>query len=406
MHRQTKAALILILALAATLSAAAAQPRVVVVESGPELTLWLPAEAGQEEQATALDEVARYRQAWSRLAGHDADLPDLIEVAPGGSLRETLFGTLWRFTNSTAPPSERAALWGALRWAVLGDEAPLRAEVERFVSGGRMDESFAGGPALVVFLTQEVEDAAFLRDALPPGPHATRLKAALVSRGLTWDRLWNRYAAWLLARAVEWGLVKPTPGSLPAVWMLDKPLAPSELLGWRIALADPVAGVNLEASGAAGQGLRLVHIFTDEAGRVLEAGLCDVGQGPLSLPRRGAWLWVFLWNASAETSGQGAALTLWSSFGAPFSVVSASLRSGTLDLLLRQEPGIADFRLWGPASGGSRQAPLATFLSEGEGDQHYRLTVPAAGGGALRLSCRTLAGGSYAADLPLGESSP
>jgi hypothetical protein len=398
--------LFLVLSLAAVLPARAADQRVVVLASGPELTLWLPAGAGQEEQAAALGEVARYRQAWGLLAGRDAVLPDLIEVAPGGSLRETLFGTLWRFTNSTVPAGERAALWGALRWAVLDDQTPVRTEVEHLVAGRRMDESFARGPALLTFLSEDVGDGAFLREALPPGPGASRLRAALAARGITWDRLWNRYAAWLLAHAVEWGAVKPSAGSLPAVWMLDKPLAPSELLGWRIALADPVAGVNLEASGASGQGLRLFHVFTDEKGHVLEAGLCDLDQRPLSLPRQGVWLWVFLWNASAEESGQGAALTLWSSFWVPFSVVSATLRAGTLDILLRQEPGIADFRVWGHAPSESKQIPLATFPSEGEGDRHYLLPLPASDGSALRLSCRTLAGGAYSTDIPAGDNAP
>jgi hypothetical protein len=400
-----KVTLVLVL-LAAVLPAWPAEQRVAVLTSGPELTLWLPAGAGQEEQSAALDEVARYRRAWGLFAGRDAVLPDLIEVAPGGSLRETLFGTLWRFTNSTVPAPERAALWGALRWTVLGDQAPVRTEVERLVAGRRMDETFARGPALLTFLSEEVGDGAFLREALPPGPAASHLKAALAARGASWDRLWNRYAAWLLAHAVEWGAVKPSTGSLPAVWMLDKPLAPSELLGWRIALADPVAGVNLEASGASGQGLRLFHVFTDGNGHVLEAGLCDLDQGPLALPRQGAWLWVFLWNASEEESGQGAALTLWSGFNAPFSVVSATLRSGTLDLLLRQEPGIADFNLWGVAPGGSNQALLAAFPSEGEGDHRYLLQLPASDGSYLRLSCRTLAGGAYSADIPAGDTAP
>jgi hypothetical protein len=406
LRRFATSALFLVLALAAALSARAAERRVVVLTSGPELTLWLPAGAGQEEQDSALGELARYQRSWSLLSGHDAALPNLIEVAPGGSLRETLFGTLWRLTNFTVPAPERAALWGALRWEVLDDQAPIRAEVERLVAGGRMDESYARGPALLTFLSEEVEDGHFLREALPPGPGASHLKAALAARGVSWDRLWNRYAAWLLARAVEWGALKPSAGSLPAVWMLDKPLAPSELLGWRVALADPVAGVDLQASGASGQGLRLFHVFTDERGRVLEAGLCDLDQSPLSLPRRGAWLWVFLWNASAEAAGQGAALTLWSGFNAPFSVVSATLHSGTLDLLLRQEPGIADFSLSGLAPGESKQAPLAAFPSEGEGDQHYLLPLSASGGSPLRLSCRTLAGGSYSEDLPLGDVTP
>jgi hypothetical protein len=406
LRRFVTSALYLLLTLSAALPARAAGQRVVVTTSGPELTLWLPAGAGQGEQEAALGEVARYRQAWGLLAGHDAVLPDLIEVAPGGSLRETLFGTLWRFTNSTVPATERTALWGALRWAVLDDQTPVRTEVERLVADRRMDESFARGPALLTFLSEEVEDGAFLRGALPPGPGAAHLKAALAARGVAWDRLWNRYAAWLLARAVEWGALKPSAGSLPAVWMLDKPLAPSELLGWRIALADPVAGVNLEASGASGQGLRLFHVFTDESGHVLEAGLCDLDQSPLSLPRRGAWLWIFLWNTTAGESGQGAALTLWSSFRAPFSVVSATLRAGTLDLLLRQDPGIADFRVWGHPAGESKQVPLATFPSEGEGDHHYLLPLPASAGSSLRLSCRTLAGGAYSADLPVGDVAP
>ena len=406
MHKVFTRSLLLVILLLAALPFRAAERRVVVLTPDQGLTLWLPAGADEDDQAGALEQVARYRRTWSLLVGREAALPDLIEVEAGGSLDDALFGTLWRLTNNTVPASRRAALWGALRWAVLEDLTPVRSELERLVASGRLDDSFAQGPAMVIFLMEEVSDRSFLRDALPPGPAAANLKAALAARGMTWERLWNRYAAWLLAHAVEWGVTTIAPGTLPAVWMLDRPLAPGEIAGWRIALADPAAGVSVEPSWITGQGMKLLHVFTDDQGRVLEAGLGDLEPAPLSLPRRGAWLWVFLWNTSLADEGQGAALTLWSTFDAPFSVVDASLQSGTLELLLRQNPGIADFRLWALPSGGSEQEPLASFPSEGEGDHHYRVPVGDPEGRAFRLSCQTFAGGSYSAEVPLGEAEP
>ena len=395
-----------ILAILADLSVWAASTRVVSVPSEPGPTLWLPAGAEQEDQVGAVEEVARFHRSWSLLFGRAPEWSDPVEVPAGGSLEETLFGILWQQAAQSLAPADRAAVLGALRWTVLEDPSEVMNSLGKTAASDRWDASLAGGVPLYVFLMEEAAEPAFLREALPPGPRAQRLKAALSRRGASWDRFWNRYASWLLAHAVEWGLMTPASGTLPAVWMLDAPLAPGEMSGWKFPLADLAAGVKLELSGEAMPGLRLFHISTDDLGRVTSAGLCDLKPGPMTLPRAGKWLWIFLWNTSGSETGTGTALTLWSSYEVPFEVTGSSVKAGVLDLHLREEAGIADFCLWAPPGDSPESSPMATFPSEGEGEHIYRLQIPLETGRGLRLTCRTLAGGAYAADLPMEEPAP
>lgn len=397
---------LLIVAFLAALPLWAASDRVAPVssESGP--ILWLPPGADLDDQAGALEETARFIRSWTLLFGRAPELSDPVQVPGGGSLEEALFGILWQQAAGALPPADRQAVRGALRWSVLEDPAAIMDSLAKTSASGRWDASLAEGVPLYVFLMEEATEPAFLREALPPGPKAHRLKAALSRRGASWNRFWNRYASWLLCHAVEWGFVTPASGTLPAVWMLDAPLAPGEMSAWRFPQTEYASGVSLEVSGEAVQGLRLFHVSTDDLGRVTGAGLCDLKPGTLSLPRSGKWLWLFLWNTADIEAGTGAALTLWSSYEAPFEVVGSSLKDGVLDLQLREEPGIADFRLWADPGRSPVSAPLAEFESEGQGEHSYRLLVPHEAGHGLRLSCRTLAGGAYSADLPAEEPAP
>lgn len=396
--------LVVTLLTAQPLWAAAGSVVPVSSESGP--ILWLPPGTDLEDQAGALEETARFMRSWSLLFGRVPELSDPLQVPDGGTLEETLFGILWQQAAGSLAPADRPAVQGALRWSVLEDPAAIMGALSKIAASGRWDASLAEGVPLYAFLMEEATEPAFLREALPPGHKAHRLKAALSRRGASWDRFWNRYASWLLGHAVEWGFVAPASGTLPAVWMLDGPLAPGEMSAWRFPQADYASGVSLEVSGEAVQGLRLFHVSTDDLGRVTGAGLCDLEPGTLSLPRSGKWLWLFLWNTSEIEAGTGAALTLWSSYEAPFDVMGSSLKDGVLDLQLHEEPGIADFRLWTKPNRSPDAAPVAEFPSEGQGEHSYRLLVPYKAGHDLRLSCRTLAGGAYSADLPAEEPAP
>lgn len=394
------------MALLAALPLWAVSGRVVPASSGSGPTLWLPAGTDPEDQAGALEETARFRRSWRLLFGREPELSDPLEVPASGNQEETLFGILWQQAAEPLAPADRPAVLGALRWTVLEDPSQIMDSLAKTSASGRWDATLAEGVPLYVFLMEEVTEPAFLGEALPPGPKDQRLKAALTRRGASWNRFWNRYASWLLAHAVEWGFVKPASGTLPAVWMLDAPLAPGEMSAWRFPQADLTAGVGLEISGEAIPGLRLFHVTTDDLGRVTGVGLCDLKPGTLSLPRTGKWLWLFLWNTSGVEAGTGCALTLWSSYEAPFQVMGSSLKDGVLDLQLREEAGIADFHLWAAPDHSPGSAAVADFASEGQGEHSYRLQVPPNTGSGLRLSCRTMAGGAYSADLPAEESGP
>ncbi len=391
-------------------SALDAAGRVTVVGGDGTPSLWLPEQTPSAQQAAALDEVSRFQRRWTAFFGGAASLPDPVVVPAGGDLGEALFAALWRPASTSLAPPDRPSALGALRWAVLGDSSAVRATLAHAASAAQWGPALAEKPTLYVFLSEQMADPSFLAEALPPGPGALRLRNALARRDVPWDMFWNRYMAWLLTRAVAWGLVAPAKGSLPAVWVLDAQLKPGELTGWRFPVKDPAEGVSLELSGDVAPDVRLFHLFTDDLGRITSSGMTGLKPGPLVLPRRGSWVWVFIWNASNSEADAGAALTLWSSYQVPFVVLDSSRKGTVLDLHLRESEGIGDYRLWSlPQDEPETQsAGLAgAFPSEGEGDHYYRLQLADAPSGVhLRLTCRTVAGGSYSTDVPARESGP
>ena len=389
--------------------AIAAGPPVVEVVAGDGLLLWLPASTTQTERGTAAAVADRFQRQWGLYFGEgqpgDSRIVVHAEGNAAGNLGQSVFLALWEVYSKRLSQGDRPAAQGAIRMAVLGDPSAYFEALLKVSTANRVDSSMAESAALYPFLLKETRDAAFLRDALPPGDGASHLRAALAKRGVTWTVFWNRYATWLLARSIEAGLSSPPKGGLPSVWVLDTPLAPGELAAWKFPVTDPAEGVDLEISGAPSAGMRLIHFFTDDQGGIVSGGIGDLDPGPLVLPRRGAWLWVFLWNSSEEEAGNGVAVTLWASYQAPFAVLSSEIKGGVLDLTLREEGGIASYRVWSPGTAAGRD--LSTFPSEGGGDHHYRMSLRGISGQPrLRLTCLTTAGGTRTADLVAKAAGP
>ena len=263
-----------------------------------------------------------------------------------------------------------------------------------------------GVPALLSFYRRRWRSPPFSARPCRRGPGPRGSGPRCRARGISWDRFWNRYASWLLAHAVEWGLMTPASGTLPAVWMLD-----SSPGAWR----DVRAGSSPWRTSPRGSiwsfpGRRagpppLPCLHGRPGARARSPGLCDLRPGPLSLPRSGdVALDLPLEHLRSEEPGQGAALTLWSSYEAPFSVTEAILQGRGPGPPPARGAGHRRLSVWGRAPEESKRVlPLATFPSEGEGEHIYRLPCPAQDGTGLRLSCRTLAGGAYSADLPAEE---
>ena len=405
--RVLRTTIVLVLALAAV-CAFSAPERVVVVGLDNGAALWLPAQATPAQQARAVEVLNRFQKVWARLFGSQVDLPDPLVVPASTDISESLFSALWLSASPSLAPEDRPAALGALRMILLDDPSAYAEALSRAYGSGRLSPSLAEGVLVYAFLQEETANPAFLPEALPPGAGARRLRAALARRGVSWDAFFNRFASWILTRAIDAGLQAPASGTLPAVWVLDSRLAPGAVSGWRFLVTDPAVAVSLEIAGEVPSGVRLFHVFTDDLGRPAGAGLCDLKGGPLVIPRRGKYLWVFIWNASATESLTSAALTLWSSYQAPFTVLGSSLHSGVLDLRLHEEAGVADYRLLGGTADQTAGSKIlgGPFASEGEGEHHYRIPLQDPPGFDFRLSCRTMAGGSYSAALPPPEKVP
>lgn len=234
------------------------------------------------------------------------------------------------------------------------------------------------------------------------------MRRALENRGVSWNAFRNRFAAWVLERAIETHILSLSKGNLPAVWVLDSDLGPGAFTGWSFAISDVDEGVGYEVAGDAPDGLRMVSFFTDAGGHVTQAGMASLTGGPMRLPKKGDRLWVFVWNASGQSEGNGLTMTLWKVYDLPFTIRQSSRENRTLDLLLKEGPGIADYSLWGRlhSETSASPLPLPPFPSKGEGLHHYLLQLPRPLTDVrdLRLFCRMSSGGSYSAPIAGSET--
>lgn len=380
--------------------------RVTVLPTAAGVTLWLPGRVSTRDQVTVLGVVHRFDRTWSLFFGARPSLPDILVVRPGPDLRKATFASLWGHSAPALDGGEQAGVQEAFRFLVLDDAAPLLDQLARTVGGGRLQQLPLTAPLLYVFLKESVAEPSFLPRALPPDPDGVRLSEALASYGISQEHFRNRYASWLLSRAVESRLIQRPQASLPAVWMLDSDLAPGETAVWRFSLEDGESGLDLEAAGSPSPGLLLLGIYADEAGRPLASSLWEAGEGRAVLPRQGSDLWLFVWNAGDESQGAGLTLTLWKDPRPPFAVLQASWEGASFDLVLDEQAGVAGYEVapFGtPAQPGA--LPLR-FPSEGAGlnRYHLRMDIPLPPASQLRISCRTSAGGTYSTDFPLDES--
>ena len=401
--------LILILALVAVpLLALPGDDPVAIVPTAHGPTLWLPAQTSQAAQQAAVGEVARYQEAWAGFFGSPPPLPDPLAVSGPGILSEQVFSALWQASASGLSPEERESAASALRAVVLDDPAPLLVPVARALSEGRLDGSLLSGALPYLFLRSEVQTQGFLPKALPPGPGASRLRAALTAQGVSWDQFWNRFTSWVVERGLRYHLLATQTGTLPAVWMLDSDLAPGHFTAWRFQLSEVDEGVDLQVAGGAPSGIRMLSFYTDGAGRVIQSGVCDLKGPRLLFPRNGRTLWLILLNDSSQSEGADLTMTLWKDLAAPFVVRSASLDGKSCDLFVEEKSGVAFYDLTGRSSGSEKFTSLgvAPFPSEGGGSHHYRLPIQGSQPSLaeIRLTCTTLAGGTFTATAPLSPS--
>lgn len=377
--------------------------RVTVVPTAAGFSLWLPGEATTRDQIAVLGVVNRFSKTWALLFGGRPALPDPLVVPAGPDLRKGAFASLWRQASAELGPDEQAGVQEALRYLVLDDAAPVLDPLTKAVEGGRIDQIPLVSPLLYVFLRESVREPGFLPQALPPGPEGGRLAEALAAWGVPPESLRNRYAAWLLSKALEFRMIRRAQAQLPAVWVLDSDLAPGETAVWRFGLDDGEAGLDLECVGNPSPGLRLLAIFTDEAGRPAHASVWEAGDGPAVLPRKGPDLWLFLWNAGDQDRGAGLTLTLWKESRPPFAALQATWGGAACEVLLEERAGVFDYEVVPLGDALPHDAPRLTFASAGEGLNRYCLRADAElpGASEVRVSCRTLAGGTYSSVVPV-----
>jgi len=355
----------------------------------------LAAHAAGPEERPAPD--GEFAAAWTLLFGSE---PAEAALAPADP--EEAFRASWEAASLSLPASERPAARDALRLAVLGDAAPVRAALKRTVAAGRLLPADREAVLWYAFLL-EAGDPAALPDALPPGPRGQRVRSATAARGGDPRALETRLAAWVAARAAEEGLLGGDSAGLPAVWLLDTDLPPGGFTAWHLRVPDWAPSVRGESAGASA--LRLFSLSADGSGTLTSEG-AGTADRPILLPRRADTLWLVLWNPPwGEAAGAGATLTLWGDLAPPFQVREARLTSGACDLLLAESPGMAAYRLWNRESGPGAGPLSPAFPSEGPGLHRYRIPVdaPASGGARLELRGLTWAGGTASADLARPE---
>lgn len=341
-----------------------------------------------------------FSAAWSLLFGTDA--PTAPGLPPADA--EGAFRAAWDAAATSLPPQERVAARDALRLAVLGDTQPLHRALRDTIRSGHLLPGDDESVLWYAFLL-EAGDPSALPDALPPGPNGERILRAVRARGGDVLALQTRFAAWVAARAVEEGILESEPAGLPAVWLLDRDLAPGGFTAWKLRVPDWATAVRGESAGVGP--LRLFTVFSGPKGTPAIAG-AGTPDRPLLLPRKGATLWLILWNPpSQEPVGMGATLTLWADLTAPFQIREARFFPGACDLLLAEMPGVAAYRLWGIEATGGASVPVSpAFPSEGEGLHRYRVPLSASPFGELRFELRglTWAGGTCAGTLPKNEA--
>jgi len=384
---------------------AADSTRVTVVPTADGFALWLPGNALTQDQVTALGVSHRFVRTWEGFFGSQPALPDPLVIAPSKDLRDSVFRALWDHAAELLEPADRPAAFAAFKSLLLDDSTEVRSDVVRTVQSGRIETLPWNGPLLYLFLKENVSDASFVHDVLPPDPDAARLKAALSTRGLPWELFRNRFVAWIYGRAIESRIIAPPPGNLPAVWMPEGDLAPGDVSMWRFPLEDPEEGVEADVGGEPERGLLVMSYYTDEAGRPVQAGLSELKPGRMVFPRKGRTLWLLLWNTASRQTGAGLTLTLWKSMQPAFTLRQASLKGPLCEILIDEGPGIAEYELEPQGPEGRRLAPPFEFASEGEGrhNYHLRLSAPFPNATSLQVSCRTASGGFFATSLPLTE---
>jgi hypothetical protein len=402
--------ILLFLALAMPLMALPEDVGTPVVAPASGTTLVLPPQTRVQGVYLARSEVQRFQDFWETFFGRRFTFPDTLVIPPSPNLAEAVFDTLWRQAAINLRPGEESSVRVALRRALLGDPNALVAELESLSRNHRLDLEPYRNPLLYCFLQDEVSDKTFLTRALPPGPNAANLKQALEERGVSWDAFCNRFATWILKQAIELRKIQASPGTLPAVWVLDSDLSPGAFMGWRFPASDPVTAVDAQLAGDAQPGIRMICLYTDNAGRVVHCSVNTPGADVMLFPREGATLWAFIWNASDQDTGNGLTLTFWKDYDLPFQVKEAYKNDATLDLSLVESAGIADYQIFARTrtGGAFSQVDTPPFLSEGEGLHHYRLTLPPSlsASSEYQISCRTLAGGTYSAPFKPEDAEP
>ncbi len=401
----------LILLVAVGISAQPAKPPVVVSTGADGAALWLPGETNLAGETVAAAIHRRFMACWKGFFGVSATVADPLLVPRTDDLAEGVFVAMWAEASAALDESARPAALSALRFMVLGDPTPLVEGLARAAASPRLGEPMVQDALLYLFLSEACSDPAFLPEALPPGPGGARLKRALERRETSYPAFLRRYAAWILAKAVEARLIERVPGSLPAVWALSEDLPAGGWTSCSFDLPDASAAVDLAVAGE-GPDIHLLTVLTDASGRVLRSGIGTPSEsGSLPLVAGAARLWVVLWNTGRVDSGAGLAVTLWADHTPPFRLREGTLREGTLDLLIEERPGILDYSLFSRPLAEETPVflPIPAFPSRGAGVNRYRLALVSEleGAGDLYLQCRTRSGGAYQAPLHVkAPSSP
>lgn len=370
------------------------------------MALGFPAGAMEPAQEGVPAYVVRaYDEAWSRFFGSPAPLPRDLRVPPELD-PEAAFATLWNLCEPALLAQERPAARDALRLKVLGDEVPTLREMVGVLGRGRIVPADYQGALIYRFLDETVTDPEFLPEVLPPSASTMKLRSALGARQVSQPEFAGLFAAWLLARGLEAGLLEGSALDAPSVWALDRGLPGG---GFALAsLPNPLAGgwLAFEAVGDFNRPLRLVTLSAGADGRVTSA-LSPLSPGRAAIPPCGDRIWVAVVNPGPGPLGPGGlALTFWTSWEPLVRVREATLDGATFDLLLDESGGLAGYGIWLDPDGdeGDSHPLVDEFPSEGPGLHRYRLLLRGGppGEGSFRLVGRAFTGGTVDVELRPG----